>query len=59
MKKATFSLNLYDDEGDQYSEGVFIHIDENIILRFENIEEVEDFTNQLTKITSEIRRDWM
>jgi peptide methionine sulfoxide reductase MsrA len=59
MKNATFSLNLYNDEGDQYSEGVFIHIDNNIILRFENIEEVEDFTKQLTKITTEIRRDWM
>jgi peptide methionine sulfoxide reductase MsrA len=59
MKKVTFSLNLYDDEGDQYSEGIFIHIDDNIILRFENIEDVEDFTKQLTKIISEIRRDWM
>jgi hypothetical protein len=59
MKEVSFSLNMYDDEGDKFVDGVLIHLDKNIILRFESIEEVEDFTKKLTNITSEIRRDWM
>ena len=49
-----FSINLYDKDGDQYDECVNLHFGRNLILRLENVDELEQVVEELNKIKKEI-----
>lgn len=51
----SFSKNLYDSDGDQFSENcILLHIDNNLILKVKDVEEIRDMINTLVKIAKEI-----
>jgi hypothetical protein len=54
IKDISFSLNLYDDEGDMFERGILIHIDNNLILKFDNMIELNFMIDKLTHIRKEI-----
>lgn len=53
--KTTFSIDMHDSDGDRYLKGVLIHIDENFILRFEDLDKLEEFAEGLLAMLPEIR----
>jgi hypothetical protein len=55
MLNATFSVNQYDEDGDSFDECVLIHLNNGVILRFNDVNEVDQFAERLTKLTNEIR----
>jgi hypothetical protein len=50
----TFSSNLYDDDGDVYSEGIFLHFGECFILKVSDISELENLIEQLQQVKEEL-----
>ena len=50
-----FSTNLYDNDGDKYDECVLLHIDDDTILRFETIEQLEKFADDIKDMLEEIK----
>jgi len=54
----TFSVNLYDEDGDIYQEGIFLHINENTILKLKSSDEMERFINRLENCLKEIRENY-
>jgi hypothetical protein len=48
--KIAFSINLYDDEGDKFEEGIYLHIDDNMMLKLKNISDIDSMINQLQNI---------
>lgn len=55
FNKVTFSLNEYDYEGDLFDECLKIHIDDTFILRFDNVEKLDEFIGELNEISNEIK----
>lgn len=51
---ATYSINLYDRDGDIYEYGIFIHHKDSI-LKFSDIEELKEYINDLDHIAGEIK----
>lgn len=47
----SFSINLHDDDGDVYEKCILIHVNDTTILKFRNIQELEDFTHDLLNAT--------
>ena len=58
MKDVGFSINLYDREGDVYQKGIYIHIDDDTILRFENKADLKDFYLSIFKCIEEIAESY-
>lgn len=54
---ASFSINLYDKDGDKYEYGVYIH-HENTILRFETLTDFRNFLYKLNQIEKEIAENY-
>jgi hypothetical protein len=54
MKTVGFSIDLHDVDGDISESGLYIHIDDAVILRFETLSELKDFRNSLTTCIEEI-----
>jgi hypothetical protein len=52
--KIAFSINLFDDEGDKFVEGIYLHIDDNMMLKLKNISDIDSMINQLQNIKNEI-----
>jgi len=58
-EKVYFSTCRYDFEGDLVDDAFFIHLeDRGVILRFEDVPEIEDFRNSLNKIIEEIKNEY-
>lgn len=55
--KFSWMVNLYDDEGDCYQEGVFLFLgdDERTIVRFNSIMELQDFLKGMAAALPEIQ----
>jgi hypothetical protein len=51
----SFSVNQYDYEGDKFDDCILIHIDKVMILRFENVDQLEKFSDDLKAATKEIK----
>jgi hypothetical protein len=49
----SFSINLYDNEGDEIEKGLYIHNNE-VILKFKNLQNLINYKNQLDDIIKEI-----
>ena len=53
--KVTFSINLYDYEGDIYQEGIYLHYDNGFIIRLKSLEELDEMIENLQSISKEIK----
>ena len=51
----TFLKGLYDSDGDETDDGLFIFIGNKTILRFTDSAELEEFANRILKMLPEIR----
>ena len=51
----TFSVNLYDNEGDVFQEGVYLHIEPHLILKLDSVDDIDKMIKQLAKIRDEIK----
>ena len=47
----SFSINTYDSDGDVGEECILIHVSDTTILKFKDIQELEEFANVLLKRT--------
>jgi len=56
--KVTFSINLYDKDGDKFEDGIYLHIEPNMILEFNDVEELKNFAEDiLNKVVPEIQEN--
>ena len=53
--KYSFSVNAYDSDGDCYDRGIFIHLGGYTIIKFENLGELTEFSEMLSKSLEEIK----
>lgn len=51
---ATFTVNLYDRDGDIVYEGVYVHINNGPIIKFKDSGEMVQFASSLISMTAEI-----
>ena len=51
----SFSVNMYDDEGDAFDTCVIAHIGPSTMVRFENVTELEQFAKKITASIPELR----
>jgi hypothetical protein len=54
----SFSVNLYDNEGDLFDVCVLAHFDSNTILRFENLKEMELLIENMQTAVIEIKENY-
>lgn len=50
----SFSVNMHDEDGDVYDNCILIHVSENLIIRFSNGKDLDDFISELNQCRSEI-----
>jgi hypothetical protein len=55
MMDLGFSVNQNDRDGDPWDYCVLLHIDKNVILRFEDSGDLEEFSNRIKEMLPEIR----
>lgn len=56
--KVAFSFNLCDEDGDIYEEYLMLHVDDNIILKLKNMDDLDSLINQLNNIRNEIKENY-
>lgn len=56
--KVLFSVNDYDRDGDIAEAGLFLHLGDNIRLRFEDTQDLADFANRILGMLPEIRENY-
>lgn len=54
-----FSIDLYDQKGDLIEEGIYLHLSNGTILRFETLEELKSVKNEVDDIITEIEQDFI
>ena len=54
----SFSINLYDFDGDKFQDGIFVYIGENTIVKFKDFKELEAFSENLSLSLEEIRENY-
>ncbi len=54
-KDLGFSINFHDSDGDVYEKCVLIHYGDDLIIKFENVDEMLYFSNRLRDMEREIR----
>jgi|688.fasta_scaffold520739_2 hypothetical protein len=54
MVNVGFSVNMCDKYGDKFDDCLLLHINDNIILRLSNLQELDRLINQLKNIRDEI-----
>jgi hypothetical protein len=59
VKDVYFSMNRYDNNGNNVENGVFLHIGDTIVKICESPYDFKHFTQQITTIDNEISRDYM
>lgn len=52
--KATFSINIHNSAGKAYQQGLFIHLGDNVIIRFKDIKDLQELIKDLKKIKQEV-----
>lgn len=53
----SFSVDLYDADGDRFEEGVYLHIEPNMILEFNNSDELKLFAEKILTMIPEIKEN--
>ena len=51
----SFSLNLHDDEGDVYKECLLGHVGNNTIIKFKDVNELQEFAKEILSSLKEIK----
>ena len=51
-----FSINQFDNEGDVWDFCVLLHVNKEIILRFEGVDELKGFVEKINRCITEIER---
>jgi len=52
--KITFSINLHSSDGEVQNEGIFLHIEDRLILGLKSFEELKEMIKSLEKVRDEI-----
>lgn len=50
----SFSVNLHDEDGDIYEEGILVHLGNGVILTFKNMDEYNNFIDSMESMRGEI-----
>lgn len=58
MNDIRFSVNTYDHDGDLIDKCILLHLSNNMILRVENLGELENMIDQLYNIKLEIEQNY-
>lgn len=53
-----FSLNLHDKDGDLWSKCLLLHFDETLILKLNDVKDLQDLIKQLKKIEKELVKNY-
>jgi len=53
--KVSYSINFFDEDGEVFDECVLLHLENGVILRFDNVADIDRLTQTLTSISKEIR----
>lgn len=56
--KASFSVNLYDSDGDVYQKCLLLHLEDRCILKLKNKSDLEELIKHLNKIKKEIDENY-
>lgn len=51
----SFSVNLYDRDGDKFDDSILVHVGEDTIIKFGDVGELEKFAYDILASLSEIR----
>jgi hypothetical protein len=54
----TFSCKQYDSDGDVTDTGVLLHLGNGVILRFDNPDELEKFSDQIKGMLPELKETY-
>lgn len=54
-----FSIDLHDENGDWFENGIYLHVSESTILRFANLREICDFQINLTAAMKDIKQAYV
>lgn len=58
MDEIGFSINTYDSDGDLVTECIIIHYGQ-LMLKFDNVKQLIDFSAGVQKCVAEIISDWL
>ena len=50
----TFSINRYDNDGSIFEEGIFLNINDKLIIKVKDIEEIKGMISNLSLVIDEI-----
>ncbi len=53
----SFSVDLHDKDGDVFETGVYLHIEPNMILEFNDSTELKNFAENILKMIPEIEEN--
>ena len=53
--KVAWSINLYDNEGDKYQDGIILFVGDYTMLRFDDISQLEEFQKSIQRCIPEIK----
>jgi hypothetical protein len=56
--KLAYSVNQYDKDGDCYEECIMIWIDDKFLLKFNNLNEYDEFIDKLKWMRGQIVETW-
>lgn len=57
MKNLCYAIGRFDKEGDLFDECVTINLENGILLRFDNIFDLDSFIEELKECSKEIKED--
>lgn len=52
-----WSINLHDSDGDVFEECILVHAGEDVILKFQNVEYLEEFAKAILRSLPEIKEN--
>lgn len=55
--KVSFSVDLHDKDGDVWEKGVYLHIEPNMILEFNDSNELQLFAEKILTMIPEIKEN--
>jgi hypothetical protein len=53
--KYSFSVNLYDKDGDEFDKCILVHVGDNTMIKFKDINELEKFADDILSSLGEIK----
>lgn len=57
MRLEGFSINMYDNEGDMFGQGIFLHFDNGTILCIDSLTQVRELMVNIQQIYQELKSD--